>query len=62
MGVNVIEKSIRDEEVVTQACLEEISRRMNRYKDEIARGHESSETLLRTVSYGTHHDDVSEAS
>lgn len=51
MGVNVIERGITDENLVSRACREEIKRRIKRYTQEIMDGNESAETLNRTISY-----------
>lgn len=51
MGVNVIESGIVDEQLVTQACHEEIARRIQRYKSERASGDETTQTLMRTQQY-----------
>lgn len=51
MGVNVIERGITDEELVADACKEEILRRIRRYEREIIEGNETTETLNRTRLY-----------
>lgn len=51
MGVNTIESGIRDEGLVAQACMAEIARRLNRYKNELKRGDESPEAVARVEEY-----------
>jgi uncharacterized protein (UPF0371 family) len=51
MGVNMIETGIVNNSLVEAACLDEIIRRINRYKGEFLKGHESIETVDRTIKY-----------
>lgn len=46
-GVNVIEKGIKDMDLIKIACREEICRRQERYKNEIEEGTEKKITLTR---------------
>jgi uncharacterized protein (UPF0371 family) len=51
MGVNMIETGILNEELIAEACRQEIGRRVVRYTTEWQNGQEGKDTITRTRAY-----------